>query len=78
MTKVLVTGASGFIGYHLVKALRAKGDDVTCLVRKTSAVAALEAAGAGLVYGDVTDRESLRARSPGRRWFITWRGASGH
>ena len=37
MGDVLVTGASGFVGFHFVQALVAHGDRVTCLVRKTSA-----------------------------------------
>jgi nucleoside-diphosphate-sugar epimerase len=59
MAKVLVTGATGFIGTHLVAALAARGDEVTCLVRKSSQVGPLAAAGAHLAYGDVTDRDSL-------------------
>jgi dihydroflavonol-4-reductase len=59
MAKVLVTGASGFIGTHLVERLTARGDDVTCLVRSTSKVEALRKAGASLVFGDVTDLASL-------------------
>jgi len=55
MAKVLVTGASGFIGTHLVAALTARGDDVSCLVRRTSKVEPLQTLGAKLVYGDVTD-----------------------
>jgi len=31
---VFVTGGTGFVGAHLVKALRARGDRVTCLVRR--------------------------------------------
>ena len=54
MAKVLVTGASGFIGSHLVSALVARGDDVTCLVRATSPVKGLEALGTRLAVGDVT------------------------
>jgi nucleoside-diphosphate-sugar epimerase len=33
MAKVLVTGASGFIGSKLVARLVAAGDEVSCLVR---------------------------------------------
>jgi len=65
MPKVLVTGASGFVGSHLVEALSARGDDVTCLVRKTSNVDRLLPLGVKLVYGDVTDPESLPDAVPG-------------
>ncbi len=60
-TKVLVTGANGFIGTHLVKMLLDRGDDVTCLVRKTSDVERLESLGPSITYGDVTDAESLES-----------------
>ncbi len=59
MARVLVTGASGFVGYHLVQALRARGDEVTCLVRKTSRVEQLEPLGVRLAYGDVADGDGL-------------------
>ena len=61
MAKVLVTGASGFIGSHLAEALLARGDDVTCLVRKTSTVDHLPPEGIRFAYGDVSDRDSLPA-----------------
>ena len=44
----LVTGASGFIGGHLVRRLAAHGCRVTCLVRATSHVDELRALGANL------------------------------
>jgi nucleoside-diphosphate-sugar epimerase len=66
MARVLVTGASGFIGFHLVKALVARGDDVTCFVRKTSSVGPLQSLGATLAFGDVTDSGSLRAPVAGK------------
>lgn len=66
MAKVLVTGASGFIGTHLVATLMARGDDVACLVRRTSKVEPLVALGARLVYGDVTDPDSLPAAVAGQ------------
>jgi len=40
--KVFVTGGTGFIGTHLVNALLARGDDVTCLVRSPTKARALE------------------------------------
>ncbi len=67
MTKVLVTGASGFIGWHLAGALLARGDEVTCLVRKTSRVDRLRPLGVRLVYGDVTGRDSLPAAVAGNQ-----------
>ena len=52
---VLVTGASGFIGRHLVRRLIDSGCRVSCLVRATSRIDELRSAGAQLVTGDVTD-----------------------
>jgi len=66
MARVLVTGASGFIGSHLVEALIARGDEVTALVRKTSQVDRLEPLGVALAHGDVTDLESLGAAAAGK------------
>ena len=59
MTRVLVTGASGFVGSHLAEALAARGDEVVCLVRKTSKTDRLRRLGVRLVSGDVTDPASL-------------------
>lgn len=55
----LVTGASGFVGAHLVKYLVEQGHRAYALVRKTSKVQALEAVNSTLVYGDVRDKASL-------------------
>lgn len=66
MTKVLVTGASGFVGHHLSQALVAHGDDVTCLVRKSSNVERLKPLGVTLAYGDVTDPSSLAPAVSGK------------
>jgi dihydroflavonol-4-reductase len=56
---VLVTGASGFIGMHLVRLLVARGHPVTCLVRPTSHARELLVTGARLVTGDVNDRAAV-------------------
>jgi nucleoside-diphosphate-sugar epimerase len=56
---VLVTGASGFIGTHLVRGLIARGCRVSCLVRSTSHVDELRAAGAQQFVCDIDDRAGV-------------------
>ena len=53
MSFVFVTGASGFIGTHLVETLRARGERVRCVVRKSSKSNLLREAGAELIYGEI-------------------------
>jgi nucleoside-diphosphate-sugar epimerase len=59
MRKVLVTGASGFVGGHVVHALRSRGIAARCLVRKTSRLAFIEPLAPELAFGDVTQPETL-------------------
>ena len=59
MKKVLVTGASGFIGGRLVESLVKKDRQVRCLVRKTSRVDELEKLGVELVYGALSDENAV-------------------
>ena len=51
---VLVTGAAGLVGTHVLEALRARGERPRALVRQ-SARAVVESFGAEPVIGDVTD-----------------------
>ena len=57
--KVLVTGATGFIGGNLVRMLWRRGYDVSALVRRGSDARALEDTGIQQVAGDILDRDSL-------------------
>ena len=57
MRPTLVTGATGFLGWHVAKRLLARGDEVRALVRSTSKVPELDVE---VVAGDLRDPESLR------------------
>jgi dihydroflavonol-4-reductase len=57
--KALVTGATGFVGGHLVEQLLARGDTVTALVRSPGKAAPLERAGVRLVRGDLHAHAAL-------------------
>jgi dihydroflavonol-4-reductase len=60
VSRYLVTGATGFLGRHLVQTLADHGHSVVALVRSTSAELPQGAGkGAGQVVGDVLDRASV-------------------
>jgi nucleoside-diphosphate-sugar epimerase len=59
--RVFVTGGTGFIGGHVVSALRARGDDVTCLVRSPEKGQQLTALGCELAEGDLADDSAIRS-----------------
>lgn len=58
--KIFLTGATGFVGYHVARALAAQGAQLRLLVRKTSNLANLEGIGGETHMADLTDPESLR------------------
>lgn len=53
--RILITGATGFIGSHLADVFAARGDTVRCLVRKSSSLQWVEPIHPELVYGDLFD-----------------------
>lgn len=59
MARVLVTGATGFIGNHLVKLLSQARHDVTCLIRRASNTRQLKDYEPRFCYGDVRDPDAV-------------------
>ncbi len=65
MSRVLVTGASGFVGSAVLRALLAQGEEVRALARPTSPKTNLQGLGCEVVLGDLRDPLSLRRAMDG-------------
>ncbi|MFY2763830.1 NAD-dependent epimerase/dehydratase family protein [Arenimonas sp. MALMAid1274] len=65
MPTVLVTGATGFLGQHLLRELVATGASVRALSRSPAGDAAVAALGALPVRGDLADADALRTATAG-------------
>lgn len=63
MSRILITGATGFLGRHLVTQLREAGHHVVALCRKDEP--ALAALGVEVRRGDILDAASVRAAADG-------------
>ncbi len=59
--KIFLTGATGFVGHHVARALAAEGAELRMLVRKKSNLANLEGIAGETHVGDLSEPESLRS-----------------
>jgi dihydroflavonol-4-reductase len=58
--KILVTGATGFVGHHVARELAAQGASLRLLVRKSSNLSNLEGIAGETCTGDLSAPESIR------------------
>src|SRR5436305_2255563 len=58
--RVLITGATGLLGGHLIKELQQRGEDIRALVLPVENADKLEKQGVEVVRGDITDADTLR------------------
>jgi len=63
----LVTGATGFVGSHVVQKLLRRGEKVRVFARRSSSLKNLEGLQVEIAYGDLTDRASLKQALAGCR-----------
>lgn len=76
--RTLVTGATGYLGTELVRELRAGGREVRALARSPESARRLDGLGAEIVFGDVTQPETLPPALDGVDRVFHLAGVVGH
>jgi nucleoside-diphosphate-sugar epimerase len=59
METILLTGATGFIGSHILEALQDAGHEVICFARPAGDCSHIRSRGASIRFGDIRDRAAL-------------------
>jgi len=75
---VAVTGASGFVGQSLCKALTSRGWSVRALVRPGSDVEGLKALGVEIIQGGLREKEAVHRMLEGVQGVFHLAGITGH
>jgi 2-alkyl-3-oxoalkanoate reductase len=68
--KILLTGATGFLGSHLLDLLIERGDEVLALVLPGANIERFPSGRVEVCYGDLADREVLTAAVKGREHVL--------
>lgn len=70
MRRILITGATGFTGRHVVPLLLSRYGEVTCFVRRTSDRSALALPGVRVAEGTLDTPDTLRAALEGHDTLV--------
>ena len=70
VVNIFITGATGFVGSHLIKKLSKTNHQIHCLVRKTSDADYLQASNITQIPGDIRDRNAVSHGILGCQWMI--------
>src|SRR5262244_3044817 len=68
--RIFLTGATGYVGTHVLDALVRSGNDVTALVRNSEQARFVAKRGAHPVIGDLSEPESYRASADGQDGYV--------
>jgi nucleoside-diphosphate-sugar epimerase len=77
MTEILVTGGNGFLGRHVVKALRERSESVRVLALPGEDTSSLEMQGVDVYRGDIRDPEAVAAAMNGAEGVLHLAGMMG-
>jgi nucleoside-diphosphate-sugar epimerase len=58
--RIFLTGGTGFIGAHVARKLRERGDEVVALARSPEKAASLRELGCEIVEGDLADKDAIK------------------
>jgi nucleoside-diphosphate-sugar epimerase len=72
--KILVTGATGFIGHYVAKRLLGSGARVRVLARTPEKAKELQSLGAEIVHGDLLDQDCIAKVVQGCSWVFHFAG----
>lgn len=65
MTRIFITGGSGYVGRNLIRQLRRRGDEVRALARSREAIETVTALGATAIQGDLDSLDVMRKAMAG-------------
>lgn len=70
--KILITGATGFIGIRIIDALLAGGHEIFALCRNLEKAKAKLPDNCHIIIGDITDKNRCLVVVKVLIWFINW------